>query len=114
MAVVLSHIGSPRKTTTTQKERIADRRNHMFSDDSGGGDFGDRTTAKGVADDVAASLSTENASGLFVEAILQLSWSSCHFRHVALGHVSWVRAPVPACALPLMSVFDMNGKSTQW
>jgi hypothetical protein len=45
----------------------------MFSDDSGGGDFGDRTTAKGVAGDVAASLSTEAASALFVEAILQLS-----------------------------------------
>lgn len=37
MAVVFHHTGSPSKTTTAQKERIAARRSHMLSFDSGGG-----------------------------------------------------------------------------
>lgn len=92
MAVVLSHMGSPRKTTTPQKERIANRRSHMLSDDSGGGTFCDRIVCRGVAGESAASLSTKDASALSFEAILQLSWSSCHFRGITLDHVDVVRA----------------------
>src|SRR5690242_17263610 len=37
MAVVFHHTGSPSKTTTAQKERMAARRSHLLSVDSGGG-----------------------------------------------------------------------------
>lgn len=39
MAVVFSHTGKPRKTATTQKERMASRRSHRLSLVSGGGCF---------------------------------------------------------------------------
>jgi hypothetical protein len=88
MAVVLSHIGRPSKPTTAQKESIASRRSHIPSEDSGGGVFCVRTAPRGVVEDDKEALSAEAVSALFVEAILQLTWSSCRFRDVALGHVN--------------------------
>lgn len=51
MAVVLSHIGSPRSNTTAQKETIDHRRSRRLSVVSGGGFFCVLTAAVGVPED---------------------------------------------------------------
>jgi hypothetical protein len=72
IAVVLYHIGRPRKTTTAQKERMASRRSHMPSLDSGGGCFVAGTAFKigaGGAEDALVSVGV---------AILESLSTACH------------------------------------
>jgi hypothetical protein len=68
---------------------MADRRSHTLSEDSGGGNLGFRTASRGEGEDGAAALSTEAVAALFGEAILQFTWSRCHFRRCRASHPSY-------------------------
>lgn len=85
MAVVFSHTGSPRHTTTTQKEKMASLRSHMFSTDSGGGCLCTLTASRGLQEDDAAVVSAGAAPVVLGEAMLPLIWSSCHVWRRTLG-----------------------------
>jgi hypothetical protein len=63
MAVVFSHMGRPRKTTTAQKERIESRRSHRLSFVSGGGNAGALAVAVPVEADSEGVCSDSAASG---------------------------------------------------
>jgi hypothetical protein len=77
----------------------------MLSDDSGGGDFCDRTAWRGGVEEGMPALPAKAASEWLVEAILQLTWSSSRFGHVALGHVRGPCAMLLVLHVPLQSVY---------
>jgi hypothetical protein len=58
---------------------MADRRSQTLAEDSGGGSFCFRTASRGVGEDGATALSAKAVSALVGEAILQYTWSRCHF-----------------------------------
>ena len=75
MAVVFSHIGRPRKTTTAQKERIESRRSHKLSFVSGGGNSGALDVATDVKADsgrVCSDSAASDASTTFGAAMSRL------------------------------------------
>lgn len=63
MAVVFSHIGRPRNTTTAQKEKMDRRRSHKLSFVSEGGCLGDFAAAIGVEEDRETVCFISSASG---------------------------------------------------
>lgn len=83
MAVVFSHIGRPRNTTTAQKEKMDRRRSHRLSFVSGGGCLGNFATAVGVEEDeevVCFNSSASDASLSFGAAMLRWSCSLLSLR----------------------------------
>jgi hypothetical protein len=78
MAVVFSHIGRPRNTTTAQKETMDRRRSHKLSFVSGGGCLGNFAAAVGVEDDggvVSVNAPAGDAPVSFGDAMLPWSCS---------------------------------------